>query len=130
MLLDPQIMKFVLICYLMSVVVVVIVFRLTSKLPTKKSRLIRSAVLAAFIGPGAISGYMAFSPAPPIFALVINLWTGALHGGYSFGLFFTLVPFYVLWPIYYLVLVIFTDETGVTKHNKSLKPGTPQSGAP
>lgn len=117
--------------YLVAIVVVFVIFRLTAGASERKRRILRSASLAAFIGPGAILGVSSISPAPPLFALVANLWTAYRYEEIALtvpALFFSVVPFYILWPLYYGVLGIFNRWVRGTKYNDDLQPeaDTPQ----
>lgn len=128
---DSELMRNVVLYYLVSIVIVFVLFRRTARAPERQRRMMRSAILAAFVGPGAMLGVMSISPAPPIFALLANLWTAFRYEQIGLvvpALFFSVVPFYVLWPMYYGLLGLFNREARVTKHNSELQPeaDTPQ----
>lgn len=122
---DSQLMRNVVLYYLVSIVIVFVLFRRTARAPARQRRMMRSAILAAFVGPGAILGVMSVSPAPPMFALVANLWTAFRYEQIALvipALFFSVVPFYLFWPMYYGLLGLFNRETRVTRHNAELQP--------
>ena len=128
---DSELMRNVVLYYLVSIVIVFVLFRRTARAPERQRRMMRSAILAAFVGPGAMLGVMSISPAPPILALLANLWTAFRYEQIGLvvpALFFSVVPFYVLWPMYYGLLGLFKREARVTKHNTDLQPeaDTPQ----
>jgi hypothetical protein len=122
---DSQLMRNVVLYYLVSIVIVFVLFRRTARAPARQRRMMRSAVLAAFVGPGAILGVMSISPAPPIFALLVNLWTAFRYEQIGLvipALFFSVVPFYLLWPMYYGLLGLFNRGPRVIRHNDELQP--------
>lgn len=125
MYLDGELVRTVGAYYLVSIVVVFFTFRLTAGAPKQKRRILRSAILAAFIGPGAVLGVMSVSPAPPVFALVINLWTAFRYQeiGLTVPAFFlSVVPFYILWPLYYGLLGVFSRWVRGAKRDTPLQP--------